>query len=94
MLWCCHGAPAQIKTSVLQVQYKHRNKWYFLKIMYFNKNKIIIALRYNQNLYYFITALKIYLNISVINSGQIFTANQMVYKIQLSPLANHQILVK
>lgn len=62
--------------------------------MYFNKNKIIIALRYNQNLYYFITALKIYLNISVINSGQIFTANQMVYKIQLSPLANHQILVK
>lgn len=36
-----------------------------------------------------------YLTIFVINSGQILiTTNCMVHKIQLSPLANYQILVK
>lgn len=49
-----------------------------------------IALTYNQNFYYFTTALKKYLNISVINSGQIFTTtNSMVHKTRLSPLANY-----
>ena len=49
-----------------------------------------ITLRYNPNLYYFTTALKQYLNISVINSEQIFTTtNCMVHKTQPSPLANY-----
>lgn len=49
-----------------------------------------IALRYNQNLYYFTTALKQYLNISGITSGQIFTiTNHVVHKIRVLPAANY-----
>lgn len=81
---CC-GITRVVLASLLQVLYKQRNKWYFLKITYPDKKKMRITSRYNQNFYYFTTALKQYLNISVINSGQIFTiTNCMVHKIQLT----------